>query len=100
MRIEIFLIVLIVVLCYASDSNKKQLKSSHHKHKKNFQQRVAIGHKQYVVKNNSSKSRNSRVINIQNHWEKIPYIFQTYKFEKFICYSYSSRHNIRTELLH
>lgn len=91
MRIEIFLTVLIVVLCYASDSNfnKKQLKSSHHKHKKNFQQRVAIGHKQYVVKNNSSKSRNSRVINIQNHWEKIPYIFQTYKFEKFICYSYS-----------
>jgi hypothetical protein len=87
------LITLVVLICTINiiNSELNEKRSEQHKHDKNVHRhrrrrfknetiKVAIGHKQYAVNGPiRTNSRNSRVSNIPDNWDKIPYLFQTYK---------------------
>lgn len=64
----------------SNSKNHLNKKRHHHNHHYHRHHRPAIAHRQ--LKSDTFKSRTfrqSKFITIPDHWDKIPYIFQTYK---------------------
>ena len=63
--------------------NNEAHKGKNHHAKRHRKSKPQIGHRQQLISNqnnhNQPHRRRSRLLNIADNWDKIPYILQTYK---------------------